>query len=89
MVIAQDELKKIVSAKCANICDYLGMHKCEGGVVARCYLPDAKECALVSLRTRESVVMQKLDDSGFFEIFLKGKRNPFNYYYKVKVNIKY
>ena len=84
MVIAQDELKKIVSAKCANICDYLGMHKCEGGVVARCYLPDAKECALVSLRTRESVVMQKLDDSGFFEIFLKGKRKPFNYYYKVK-----
>ncbi len=83
MIISQSELKKITSAKCADIYDYLGMHKCDGGVVARCYLGDAKECDLVNSKTGEIFPMEKLDASGFFEVFLKGKRKAFEHYFNV------
>ena len=84
MIISQEELKTITSAKCANIYDYLGIHKCEGGVVARSYLPDAKRCFLVNARTGEKTEMQKLDESGFFELFLKGKRATFKHWFEVE-----
>ena len=84
MIISPDELKTITSAKCANIYDYLGMHKCQGGVVARCYLPDAKNCVLVNARTGEKFPMSKLDESGFFELFLKGKRSTFKHWFEVE-----
>ena len=84
MIISPDELKTITSAKCANIYDYLGMHKCQGGVVARCYLPDAKNCVLVNARTGEKFPMSKLDESGFFELFLKGKRTTFKHWFEVE-----
>ena len=63
------ELKKITSAKCANIYDYLGLHKCDGGVVVRAYICDANVCWVVNARTGEKTQMQKLDSSGFFEVF--------------------
>ena len=83
MIISQSELREITSARCARIFDYLGMHKCRGGVVARCYLGDAKSCAIVNATTGEAAEMCKLDESGFFELFFKGLRKPFEHYFEV------
>ena len=86
MVISKDELKSIVSARCGLPQEFLGMHKCKGGIVVRAYIVNAKSCHLVDLRksTRKSAEMEKLDPSGFFELFIKGARKPFPYRFRVE-----
>ncbi len=86
MVISQDELKMITGARCALPHDFLGMHKCRGGMVARAYLGDAKTCQLVDLRdeAKARFPMKRLDDSGFFEIFFPNKRKAFPYRLRVR-----
>ena len=41
MVISKDEIGMLVSARCGQPHDLLGMHKCRGGIVVRAYLNDA------------------------------------------------
>lgn len=86
MVISKDELKSIVSARCGLPQEFLGMHKCKGGIVVRAYIVNAKSCHLVDLRksARKSAEMEKLDPSGFFELFIKGARKPFSYRFRVE-----
>ena len=86
MVISKDELKSIVSARCGLPQEFLGMHKCKGGIVVRAYIVNAKSCQLVDLRksARKSAEMEKLDPSGFFELFIKGARKPFPYRFRVE-----
>ena len=84
MIISKQELKDITGAKKAIAHNYLGMHKCKGGIVVRAYLNDAKSCQLIDLRDemKGRRAMKKLDESGFFEIFLKGLRKPFPYRFR-------
>ncbi len=86
MVIAKNEMESITSARCAVPHDFLGMHKCKGGIVVRAYLNDAKTCHLIDLRDEDNVryPMKRLDKSGFFEVFLPGKRKIFPYRFRVK-----
>ena len=86
MVISKDELKSIVSARCGLPQEFLGMHKCKGGIVVRAYIVNAKSCHLVDLRksARKSAEMEKLDPSGFFELFIKGARKPYPYRFRVE-----
>lgn len=86
MVISKDELKSIVSARCGLPQEFLGMHKWKGGIVVRAYIVNAKSCHLVDLRksARKSAEMEKLDPSGFFELFIKGARKPFPYRFRVE-----
>lgn len=86
MVISKDELKSIVSARCGLPQEFLGMHKCKGGIVVRAYIVNAKSCHLIDLRksARKSAEMEKLDPSGFFELFIKGARKPFPYRFRVE-----
>lgn len=86
MVISKVELKSIVSARCGLPQEFLGMHKCKGGIVVRAYIVNAKSCHLVDLRksARKSAEMEKLDPSGFFELFIKGARKPFPYRFRVE-----
>ena len=62
------------------------MHKCKGGIVVRAYIVNAKSCHLVDLRksARKSAEMEKLDPSGFFELFIKGARKSFPYRFRVE-----
>lgn len=88
MVISKTELDSILQARCALPHDFLGMHKCKGGLVVRAYLPDAKTCQLVDLRDESNIAsrktMKRLDDSGFFELFLPRLRKPFPYRFRVR-----
>lgn len=81
MIITKDEIKRITSARCALPHDLLGMHKCRGGIVVRAYLSDAKTAAVVDLRDEDNarLPMKKLDESGLFEVFIKGARKLFPY----------
>lgn len=84
MIIRECELESIVGARCANIADYLGLHKCKGGLVARSYIIDAKKCFLVNEKTREKTQMQKLHESGLFELFMPRKRALFKHHFEVE-----
>jgi len=83
VIIKDSELKEIISAKSARPHDFLGMHKCKGGYVVRAYLINAKACAAVDVKTGEAFAMEKLDPSGFFEVFLPRKRKSFAYMLKI------
>lgn len=82
-IISQSELQSITTAHCAVPHDFLGMHKCKGGIVARAYLPNAKTCSLVDARDGSSSRMKCLDKSGFFEIFIPRARKVFRHKFKV------
>ena len=86
MVISKGELKLITSARCGLPHDLLGMHKCRGGIVVRAYVVNAKSCKLVDLRKPSAAPaeMEKLDPSGFFELFIKGARKPFPYRFRAE-----
>lgn len=62
------------------------MHKCRGGIVVRAYIVNAAKCWLVDLRKPSDAPkkMEKLDPSGFFEIFIKNARKPFPYRFRVE-----
>ena len=82
-IISKRELESITTAHCAVPHDFLGMHKCRGGIVARAYLPNAKTCSVVDLRDSSSVRMRCLDKSGFFEIFIPRARKIYPHKFKV------
>lgn len=86
MVISKEELARITTARCGLPHDLLGMHKCRGGIVVRAYIVNAAKCWLVDLRKPSDVPkkMEKLDPSGFFEIFIKNARKPFPYRFRVE-----
>ena len=70
MIISKSELKSIVNARCATPHDFLGMRKCQGGIVVRAYLHDAKKVELIDTRKKSNTLeFQQLDKSGFFELF--------------------
>ncbi len=86
MILSKSELESIVNARCGRPHDFLGLRKCKGGLVARAYIQDAKTCALIDARTpdAEPIPLERLDKSGLFEVFLKGKRKVFPYRFLVK-----
>ena len=86
MIINKGELCSLTSARCAVPHDFLGMHKCRGGIVVRAYLHDAKTCQLVDLRDEQNArfPMKRLDESGFFEIFIPKKRKLFPYRFRTR-----
>ena len=86
MIISEPELRSITRARCALPHDFLGMHKAKGGIVVRAYVNDAKSCELVDLRDemKARYPMTRLDESGFYEVFLKGKRAFFPYRFRTE-----
>lgn len=86
MIISEPELRSITRARCALPHDFLGMHKAKGGIVVRAYVNDAKSCELVDLRDemKARYPMTRLDESGFYEVFLKGKRTFFPYRFRTE-----
>jgi len=84
VIISKKELDSFVNATCATPHNFLGMHKCKGGIVVRAYLINAQSAELVDLRDEMNAryPMDKLDDSGFFEVFIKGARKFFPYRFR-------
>ncbi|MFI3290768.1 MAG: 1,4-alpha-glucan branching protein GlgB [Opitutales bacterium] len=86
MIISEIELKSFVGAKNDNPHSLLGMHKAKGGLVVRAYLLNAQAAELIDLRNEAKAryPMEKLDNSGFFELFLPQQKECFNYRIRIK-----
>ena len=86
MIISKSELESIVNARCATAHNFLGMQKCDGGVVVRAYMNDAKKIELIDKRKKDTpaIPFEMLDESGFFELFLKSVRKPFKYRLRIE-----
>ena len=89
VIISKVELDTLLSARNSHPHTYLGLHPCEldakSGLVARAFLRDAETCEVVSLEKKKEnrFVLDKLDDSGFFEGFIPGLKKPFKYQLRV------
>lgn len=72
VIISQDELNDLLTARSAGAAFLLGMHRCQGGVVVRSFVQGAETCAAVDLSSPEGTrhEMPCLDAAGFFEVFL-------------------
>ncbi len=84
MIIAQDELDRIRNARHHHPHERLGMHPCNGGVVVRAYLQDARTCEVVDVQTDARWPLQRLSEDGFFEGLLRDRREVFRYRLRVE-----
>jgi 1,4-alpha-glucan branching enzyme len=71
----RDEIAKIINADHHDPYTILGAHDMEGGVIIRAFVPDAAEMAVIDIHNRaDRRQMTKVDDAGFFEIFIPGRK---------------
>ncbi|MFR6034333.1 MAG: hypothetical protein ACLUKN_14855 [Bacilli bacterium] len=63
-IISQSELQSITTAHCAVPHDFLGMHKCKGGIVARAICQTPK-LVLWWMRATVFIPHEMFDKSGF------------------------
>ncbi|WP_163930058.1 1,4-alpha-glucan branching protein GlgB [Paraferrimonas sp. SM1919] len=68
----------IINAKCSTPLEHLGLFEDEHGqVTINCFLPGAKEVALIAWKTNHHIgKMTAIDDQGFFSITLKKRSQP-------------
>ena len=78
-----EEIYKVINSEHKDPFSVLGMHVITEGkkkcVTVRAYLPFAKDCYLIDLDNNEKLEMDLIDDSGFFEIILKDRKEIFKY----------
>ncbi len=86
MIIDEDELNDIVTARSAGAAFLLGMHRCNGGFVVRAFVQGAEDCSAVELNgsgeTRHQ--MKRLDEAGFFEGFIPNREEALSYRLRVE-----
>ncbi|MDR1232742.1 MAG: 1,4-alpha-glucan branching protein GlgB [Puniceicoccales bacterium] len=89
MIISPEELDEFLCAKHALPHDRLGMHPVTKnstviGIVVRAYLQNTEKCTVVDISTNEKFDMSRLSDSGFFEVFIKNRREIFAYQFAIE-----
>ncbi|MDR2735304.1 MAG: 1,4-alpha-glucan branching protein GlgB [Puniceicoccales bacterium] len=91
MIISRDELASFVAAKNSAPHDLLGIHEVSSndgstGMVIRAYLQNAQSCQVLNLDSGQSQELEKIHETGFFEVFIKNTKNPFRY--KLQITTK-
>lgn len=88
MIISRSELNSLLHAKEVSPHAALGMHACtyrkKKGTVVRALLADARSCAVVDMGSGDIWPMEKLDEAGFFEVFIKERSEVFTYQLKIE-----
>lgn len=83
MVISKGELSAFVHGSCHYPHDFLGAHDIgESKVVIRTFLQDAVQCEVVALSSGKAFPMEKLHESGFFEVVIESD-HIFDYLFRV------
>lgn len=70
------EIETIVYSEHDNPHEILGPHVTEKGILFNTFVPTAKSIVLRLNKTGKEYKMEKVDDSGFFSVLVKGKRIP-------------
>lgn len=63
-----DQIAAILEARHGRPHDFLGMHRCDTGLIIRAFLRDARAVDLIDLRTRQRRPMERLRPEGFYEL---------------------
>ncbi|MFH1499515.1 MAG: 1,4-alpha-glucan branching protein GlgB [Verrucomicrobiota bacterium] len=85
MLITQAEIATFTTASNASPHALLGMHPARqgksAGLVVRAFLRETVECEVVDLtkKTPTAFAMTRLDDAGFFEVFIPRRKTHFAY----------
>ncbi|MCB1452127.1 MAG: 1,4-alpha-glucan branching enzyme, partial [Rhizobiaceae bacterium] len=77
---AQSDIEAIVSGHHGDPFGVLGIHRANGGLVARCFIPGAQEVEAETLAGKPAGTLTRRNDAGFFDGKLKiRKRQPLRY----------
>ncbi len=77
--LPRETVEAIVAGDHGDAFAVLGMHRTDGGVAVRAFLPGAAAVAVIEARTGQRVAtLERLDDDGFFAGLVAG-RGPFPY----------
>jgi|Deesub1362A_J573_1020465.scaffolds.fasta_scaffold00077_54 1,4-alpha-glucan branching enzyme len=82
MTFSKEHMNRILMARHHNPFEFLGLHKTEGGIVIRAFLPEAEEAWVI--KGEKTIKMQKLKTEGFFKALFKKETEAFPYQLKVK-----
>ena len=80
-----DEVYKIINGEHSDPFAVLGMHPVElhpetgSGIAIRAYIPNAREIITIDTANNEYYRMERLSDSGFFELIIANKKEFFTY----------
>jgi len=87
MILSPEELASFTGATCAHPHSLLGMHLAKigrtSGIVVRAFLSDAVSCAVVDVGSGDIQQMEKLHESGLFELFQPKRKAHFIYQLQV------
>jgi 1,4-alpha-glucan branching enzyme len=74
-ITPRHEIDRIINADHYDPYAVLGPHETDGGVVIRAFVPNTAEMAVIDIHNRaDRRLMAKVDDEGFFEIFIPGRK---------------
>jgi 1,4-alpha-glucan branching enzyme len=74
-ITPRHEIDRIIHADHYDPYATLGPHEMDGGVIIRAFAPDTAEMAVLDIHNRaDRLLMDKVDDAGFFEIFIPGRK---------------
>ena len=83
VIIPKETLDHFLHATASHPHDFLGMHPHRKGrsqgVVVRAFLRDAIDCAVMDAAGGQSWPMTRLDETGFFEVFIPKRTEVFRY----------
>ena len=92
MIIAKKELEAFRKAQMSTPHGVLGMHpakvKGKRGLVVRAFVSDAKSCEVVDIENEALIryPMERLSEDGFFEGFIEGSDEVFEYRLRVETS---
>ena len=74
-ITPRHDVDRIIQADHYDPYTILGPHEMEGGVIIRAFAPDTAEMAVIDIHKRaDRRLMAKVDDAGFFEIFIPDRK---------------
>lgn len=74
-ITPRHEIDRIINADHHDPYTILGAHEMEGGVAIRAFAPNTAEMAVIDIHNRaDRRPMNKVDNEGFFEIFIPGRK---------------
>ena len=77
------KIEDLEYAECGNPQEVLGAAVVDGHVLLRCYFPDAEKVSVKVKGVAQPIAMAKMEEGGYFAIFLNGKKIP-EYTYEVQ-----
>jgi 1,4-alpha-glucan branching enzyme len=74
-ITPRQEMDRIIHADHYDPYTILGPHEVDGGLIIRAFAPDTAEMAVIDIHNRaDRLLMDKVDDAGFFETFIPGRK---------------